>query len=991
MVASAVLGLVSTASYAEEEKKEDADNKTIEVIEVKGMRSNMISAQDMKFSADTVLDAISAEDMGSMPDRSVLEAISRLPGVAIERFAAADDPDHFGVEGGGVVVRGLTQVRSEFNHRDTFSANSGRGLSFEDVSPELMGSVEVFKNQTADMIEGGIAGTVSLNTRKPFDNNGRAFAFTADATYTDMREETSPTFSALYSDIIEADDGSRFGFLLNYSDSELKVRSDGVQVGLYEEQGRQMDGKAIYVPRSTRLSKKEDDRTREGFAASVQFENADKTLLLTGEYIRSEATLAWAENVMEMDDGDSNKSLLPVAGTEFEFDDNGYFEKGVITSEAGWRGDGSDGRTGMQHTMQTRAHDEKSEVSDYSFNAKFTPNDTWSFQWDVQFVEAEMSITDVSVMGAARAVVGMDLSGSGLPKIDIHGKTFDNQSDYQAGMPFTDTGLNFFRSAMDHVSENTGEEFATRLDGKYTFDDGFFRSISAGVRYSDREQTTKQSDYNWGALSEAWTGNGIQWYDETEVPHDSVVFDDFARGGVIDVEGGAEFLFPSMAMVQNYGTLTQALDPLDPSEWKRLSQRDGATQGHFKNNEINETSETNTAAYIRFDFEGELGGMDYSSNFGLRYVKLENDTAGFLVFPDDVPKSDTDLANYLPADQAAFGDGASSKEVATSDYSNVLPSFNFKLNFNDELLIRLGISEAISLPRLGLLRNYVDMQGDSDSTVTTIDPNVLDPDTGQPQVVSHMYTRYTASSGNPNLKPMEAINYDLSFEYYFAESSSLVLSLFYKDLENYFINGVDFREYTNNGSTQQVQVSGAINGGKGKVKGYEIAYQQFFDQLPGVFSGLGVQLNYTSLSEEGSPNAGLNDSAPAGDSDGDAAGEFAFTDLPLEGLSEQSANAAVLYEKHGLSARIAYNWRDQYLLTTRDVITSLPIYNEAGGQLDASVFWDVSDNWKIGLQGTNLNNNVTETLMQINQAGDKKTRSWFTNDRRFSLVVRGNF
>ena len=102
-----------------------------------------------------------------------------------------------------------------------------------------------------------------------------------------------------------------------------------------------------------------------------------------------------------------------------------------------------------------------------------------------------MSIYDVSVMGATRAVIGMDLSGSDLPKIDIYGKTFDNQSNYQEGMPFTDPGLNFFRSAMDHISENTGEEFSTRFDTEYTFDEGFIKSIAVGVLYSNREQKTK--------------------------------------------------------------------------------------------------------------------------------------------------------------------------------------------------------------------------------------------------------------------------------------------------------------------------------------------------------------------------------------------------------------------------------------------------------------------------------------------------------------------
>lgn len=985
IIASAILGLSSGSVYAEEsvvDKKAKAEEEAIEVIQIKGQRGNLISAQNMKMNANTVMDAISAADMGSMPDRSVLEAISRMPGVAIERFAAADDPDHFGVEGGGVVVRGLTHVRSEFNNRDTFSADSGRGLSFEDVSPELMGSVEIFKNQTADMIEGGIAGTVNLNTRKAFDSDGRVFAFSADATYTDLREETSPTFSALYSDIWQLDSG-RLGFLVNYSNSEIKVESNGVQVGLYEQQSWD-DTK--YVPRSTRLSKKLDDRDREGFASSLQWESTDKTLLLTGEYIRSKAGLAWNESVMEMDDGDSNPNMLPVAGTEFEFDENGYFESGVITSEAGWRGDGSPQRYGMQHTMQTRARDEESIVNDYSFNVKYTPNDTWSFNFDVQYVDSTMEIEDVSVMGATRAVVGMDLRGSGVPDITLYHPGYDGQADHTPSNPFTDPSKHFWRSAMDHVSENEGDEFSTRLDAEYTFDESIVKSVEFGVRYSDRDQTTRQSTYNWGVLSEAWAGGNI-WYADVDVPYDEVSFDDFARGGMLSMEGGNSFIFPSVDMVKDYANLNGALADAKAVDWgwNPLADRGDAT-GHFIPNEINQTKETSTAAYVKFNFEGDFNGMDYSANVGLRYVKLENDTAGFVNYPDDLPNDPddpTDIGNVLVADQAAFGNAASDEMVASSEYTNLLPSVNFKLNLTDELLLRFGFSEAISLPSLGNLRNYVGIGGQD--MVVEFDPNV--PDGEEPIPVSAAYDRYTASSGNPYLKPMESYNYDLSLEWYFAEAGSLTATLFYKDLSNYFINGVTTRDYTNNGSTQQVEVAGATNGDKGTIGGFEVSYQQFFDTLPGAFSGLGVQLNYTHINEDGSPNAGLRDSG----SDSTSAGDFAFEDLPLEGLSEQNANAALLYEKYGFSGRIAYNWRSDYLLTTRDVITTLPIYNEGNGQLDASLFWDVNENWKVGIQGTNLNNNVTETKMQINQEGDKKTRSWFTNDRRYSLVVRATF
>lgn len=165
MIALALMG-IGGQSYAQEgEAEQPTENEDLEIINVTGVRGSVIRAQELKREADTFVDAITASDIGALPDRSVLEAMQRVPGVSIERFAAANDPDHFGVEGSGAVIRGMTATRSEFNGRDSFTANSGRGLSFQDVPPELMGSVQVYKNQSADLIEGGIGGTVSLHTR----------------------------------------------------------------------------------------------------------------------------------------------------------------------------------------------------------------------------------------------------------------------------------------------------------------------------------------------------------------------------------------------------------------------------------------------------------------------------------------------------------------------------------------------------------------------------------------------------------------------------------------------------------------------------------------------------------------------------------------------------------------------------------------------------------------------------------------------------------
>ena len=118
-----------------------------DAIVVTGIRRSLRTSQEIKRDSDVVVDSVTADDIGALPDRSVTEALQRIPGVAIDRFAAGRDPDHFSTEGSGVVVRGLTYVRSELNGRDTFTANNGRALSYADIPSELLGGIDVFKTR----------------------------------------------------------------------------------------------------------------------------------------------------------------------------------------------------------------------------------------------------------------------------------------------------------------------------------------------------------------------------------------------------------------------------------------------------------------------------------------------------------------------------------------------------------------------------------------------------------------------------------------------------------------------------------------------------------------------------------------------------------------------------------------------------------------------------------------------------------------------------
>lgn len=1150
MLAMCIMAL-SAPSFAQDTTEEK--DASVEEIVVTGVRADLQNAQEIKRNADTFVDAISAEDIGSLPDRSVLEAMQRVPGVSIERFAAANDPDHFGVEGSGAVIRGMSQTRSEFNGRDSFTANSGRGLNFQDVPPELMAGVDIYKNQTADMIEGGISGTVSLRTRKPFDQDGRKFSFSADATYGDMVEKATPTLSALYSDRWDTDAGE-FGFLINLSDSKLEASSHGIQSDRYEfrtlepratsnvtypgfayvETPYVYDGsfffggpnsgtptpppvgtQGVLVPNGANMTMKQDERDRTGIALATQWESADDTLLASLQFMRSDATLAWTENAIKYQTGFNNNRTFGALGEEYEFDENGVFLNGSLADVAdGWRGDdnriphnvspsagwGTSPVYAFGHRFQADNRYKKTEtvVDDYAFNLKWTPSDKFELVLDLQHIEAETKDDDVTLMLMTHAIMDFDVRG--LPSVSVLNPwsfaTKENLDahalvggDYATGdVPyFQDPRSYNYNAAQDHYERSEGQSDAIRLDGTYAIDDSFFTKVKAGVRMAEREQTVRSSEYNWGRLAPIWESQAsdVGWLDseliEGTALADTTVLDwgNFYRGDVVNIEGGNKVIHPSDALTKDYANwakhFADVYNPTDsatcdeefrPANLRVQSVWDAASgscvaaddlNGLFRDNEINTTTELNQAAYVRVDFETELGEMRTSGNLGVRYVRITNETEGFTTYPsiersDKLPANwnpnavnpaDYDLYepngandflgsvnNFLDDRYIQFANDAYTPNVAERTYDDVLPSFNIKVELAPEVIGRFAVSKAIALPDIGDLRNYTNI-GVAEGGNYNFEPNYwgptnphpktpIDPTTGLPHVSglptndpanpefdaagnpvfrgadgepmsqqriidpdTVVFGGWNGNSGNPSLMPMESIQYDASFEWYFSKVGSLTASFFYKDLKNFFVNGAYERDFTNpeSGATETVFISGPQNGGDGEMQGFELGYTQFYDMLPAPFDGFGIQANYSYIEARGVPNSDL-------EADGS---DFAFKgDIPLQGQSDHTANFVAMYDKNDWSLRLAYNWRSEYLLTSRDVITGLPVYNDDAGFLDGSIFYNVTENVQVGFQAVNLLNTETRTYSQVDdnlQLG----RSWFVNDRRYTFLVRANF
>ncbi|MDO3382933.1 TonB-dependent receptor [Gilvimarinus algae] len=1034
-VCAATTGLTLPAAYAQEDNGEEL----VEEVVVRGMRVSVQNAQDIKRNADTIKDVVTASDIGALPDKSVTEALQRVPGVTIERFASSDDPNHFADEGTGVLVRGLDRVRSEINGRGAFSANPWGGLNYEDFSPELLGAVEVTKNQTADMSAGGIAGTVNLITRKPFDSPDMMFGATVKGNYGDFREEWSPTASALFSDRWETSAGE-FGFLISGSYSELLTRGDGVGVANFYSRGDsfigdylgwgpvasidpespvdgpaiggQEPGTVVWVPGQYSMRTAENDREREGLATSLQWQNTDETVIATLEYIRSDASLTWRERVVgaQAQGFDRAPRSHPAYyGTEeypMSFDENNFFEQGVYRYVED---------SILQ--MSSRYNYNKNTVEDASFNLELRPNDDLTIELDYQRVDSTNKVENYGINARtlyAYTDTYVDLTGD-TPTFEFLNDAFFDQAVSQ-NWEGKDQHSHLLGSALDQNvdSDATSDRFALDLD--YQISDGWARSVKVGVEYSDKDLTIRDTEYsNWGALNYSYVpeatvaGSALTNPDEFE----TVNFDDFYDGSAL--LGRTEILFPRMSNAENFTDFVRrgceqgfntanyggagGENPGQNNPNCYLAQADLGDRipgTVYAPHQITGSNEERAEAYARFDFAFDDWAVPVRGNVGLRYVSYKLESSGFTNLPDR-PTTDGQGADvgaifadtYPDAYEWADGEGQATT-VKGTDYSTVLPSLNLAANLTEDLILRFGLSKGLYFPGLQDTRNSKVISMSFDSIRETQD--------GPVTAVTNL--QISGIARNPNLQPEEAINTDLSLEWYFADAGSLSMAVFNKDIDHLFRERSFIEEVPNvrNGTAQTVTFTGPANEGSGSIRGFELSYSQFYDFLPGILSGLGLQMNYTYIDQDD-----LNDKVDGSqvgqiryDTGGnpiydDRANFRAFSNLPLPGYSDENYNIIGMYEYADISARVAYTWRSEFMVTRRDSNEFAPVYQTDYGQLDASIFYNITDNIKVGLEGTNLTNEVTTTEVQYNQEGDRTQSLNFLTDRRYAVSLQVTF
>lgn len=1069
----------------EEDSQQVDDGSGDTVIIVDGFRRSLQNAQNIKRDSDTFVDAVTAEDIGALPDRSVAETLQRIPGVNIGRFEKPSDPDRFSVEGTGVIIRGLPFVRSELNGRDIFSANGGRVLSFNDVSPEFLSRVEVFKNVTADMIDGGIAGTVNLVTRKPLDSDGFRISGTLEANVGDLANEWSPGGSVLASGNIETP-GGNIGIQFGYSRSELISRTDASQVtdpcyrpgdlsgGCIRALGVQDGGftgdpifdasnfppaGSVIVPKGAGVRTTTLERDRESYTAVFQYESPARDFLFTFEWLQADTQFFTDEAAILAQVNDNALFPEPAPGSTWQFDSNGVFQSGVLSQRVGDIFANPFGRGGIP--METLRFQRGSDASteDVSFDVEWNITDRLLLNVEYQTINSELDRN--SIIGAMNswADIALDLTGK-TPQVEFRAPT-------GAPADYFSSGLNtYYWFLLDNIEQNDGNLESLRADLEYDIGDGFFKSARFGARWADRERVTRDTAFStWGNLSAPWAGRAAcaQWGqgpgcqsgapgtvrynwgtpgftpgrffvdngtfpDGTLVPNNENAIgggvytdeypgasmlrnpfaDGFQRGNApTPIPGGAAWFFGGDDFLGEYLAGTSAQQAADintlsqtPNPFFGVRGRAGCDP--FCAGEINTQLETTNAAYARVDFGHDFSnGWVLDGNFGLRYVETTYKTDGAIGFPridgiDNGPAGNADgvltlaelqascgvippgqaspgycspnfPASRLPEVLAAF----TNQVIDVSDdvtFDNWLPSFNAKLDVGNGLLFRAAVSKGISRPDPSLYRAG---GGIFDNTAALINEGT--------QATGPLFA---LSTGNRGLRPIESWNYDLSVEWYFDDVGSLTLSGFVKDIAGIVDTELPIVTFTApDGATANTEVRRPGNARDGTLTGVEIGYQQVYDFLPGPLDGLGMAATYTYIDGGAFANTDL------------AGNTGIFTALqPLAGISEHTVNATVFYEKGPFSARAAYNWRSEFLITARDdIFPYSPIWQEATGQLDASIFVEVTDYLKLGVQGVNLLDEVTRTSQVVDFDGTRITRSAFRNDRRYTFLARFDF
>ena len=863
----------------------------LDTVTVTGYRASVEKALDIKRGEAGMVDAVVAEDIGKFPDSNLAESLQRIPGVVITRD---------GGEGRQITVRGLgpdfTRVR--INGMEALSTvgssdgqggtNRSRGFDFNVFASDLFSQLIARKTASADVEEGSLGATVDLRTARPFDYDGFTLVTNVQTAYNDASQAAMPRFAGL---IANSWADGKVGALLSVAYSERETVEEGTGTV------RWANARAN-TPTNTANPK------GVGFAGcaagTAPFPGVCSDQVYTPRFPRY--------TLMEHD----QKRLGVTGSLQFKPSDRTTFSLDMLYSKIDAQRDekyieaNGLSKTGADGKAQIVVRDGVIEngalvyakMDNVDIRAE-NRHDEWSTDFYQVSLDGEHRLSDSFTVSGR---VGTSRSKHDNPvqatimmdKLDVQGYSYDyrgnaNKPVFNYGVSPTDP--NGWTLSTIRLRQNyvTNEFHNGELDFSWVIGPSF--TLSGGVQ---------GKNYSFDSMERRRVGN------ETVVPNFStgnkIVPADMTELASLGGLAGS----PGTWVVPNFGAIANMFGVLNGEGIYALADYAASMRG---------VEEQDRSGWLMGKFSTEIGSIPVYGNLGVRHVRTKQTSSGIAT--------------------------ASGKPVAatvTREYNDTLPSLNVVAELTPDFLLRFAAAKVMSRPGLGSLT-----------------PGVT---------VNVSGSARTVSGGNPMLDPVRAKSYDLGLEWYFDEGAMLGATVFYKDIGSYIQNTRETRVYADSGlpaslldnlnasPSDEFTFTVPVNTPGGKLQGVELNYVQPFTFLPGKWSNLGTQLNYTYVDSDIQYLL----------SSGATAQKAAMT-----GQSKNSWNATLFYEGERFSGRVSATNRNDYLIQVPGTEAGFNsdangVHGQSGSTIvDASIHYRISDQLELSLEGANLTNEAQES------------------------------
>lgn len=786
-------GLSSFATAAAQEntiKKED-----VEIIEVKGFRGSLVESINTKRFSTQVVESISAEDIGKLPDSSIAESIARLPGLTAQRLDG---------RASRVSVRGFSENESAttFNGREQVSIGDNRGVEFDLYPSEIMSGVTVYKTPNASLDAEGIAGVIDMQTVKPLSKGERVIMFNGQLEQTGFDKLNPDGNDSGYRGTISyidqfADDTIGVAFAYNkMSSPNQEKRWNSWGYPEFEAAGEQysiLGGAKPYVRSSTLerdsamfvLEAAPTDRLNMTFDA-LYVDFSDEKILRG-----IEVPFAWGQGTID--------------ASSAEIDESSGFITSAVTQ-------------GQRVVVRNDYEERNAELTQFGFNTKYDINDSWSLEFDASVSEVKREIWSIeSYSGTGRGDangvadnIGYAFDGGNTGAQFSHELDYSDYDLIQLGGPLSwgaSSALNDKYGLMGTAYENTAQdgfinapeindELQTlKLAASKALENEYFSKVSFGVSYRDREKSKLSEGYYMTLKDFSLANPGM-----LAIPEQYR-------------EGSASLDFIGMGNMVAYDTNGLVNDGYYDLLQESLTNQKHKTQSWTVQEEV-------IAVFAQLDINAEIGSIPVTGNIGARYVQTDQSSQG------SAANTVNGLVVVTPTD-------------VSHDYSHFLPSINLSFAIDEEQTIRFGAAKTISRARLD------EMNASINATYSQTQPD----DNGN---------FWSISGGNPKLEPKEATGFDLSYENYFDAEGYFAAAFFYKDITQWIFDGTYDVDMTGvaDPSTGEIPAtstgtgSGKVNGGEGDLWGYELSLSLPFSVFHPSLEGFGLIASHTGVEQD---------------------------------------------------------------------------------------------------------------------------------------------